>query len=510
MKKYVVSFLAMGLLLVNCNTDDDVEQEQEQEQEAEVELNNEVNEFIWDAMNTFYLWQDEVLELGDDRFSSQNDYYSFLNSFDTERGLFQSLRSPKDRFSVIVEDYDILFNAFTGNVKINGVEFELRRPPSGGNAVIAIVRYIVPESNASETDIKRGDIIYAVNGTELFAETDADGRVTSSNLDLFNPDIITLNFADIENGQVVPNGVNIEVTKTEFRESPILISKTLDVQGTKVGYLMYNSFTRGFDEELNIKFGELNAENVSDLVLDLRYNSGGNVQSAQRLCSMITGQFTGEVLGRDIWNDKQNSIFGSVDLFVDTIDETPINSLNLDRVYIIATGESASASEYVLNNLAPYIDVIHVGDVTVGKNEISVTLVDNPGQDGAPINQPNLDLPYIVLNSDIGFTTVEDSNPNHRYALQPVVAFGENSEGFSDFTDGLVPDIPIEETADNLGQLGELSDPLLARAIEQITGFTAKSLQKSTSQSYKMELISSSEQLKPFSGLLVRDNFKDQ
>jgi len=503
MKKYHVLLLSMTFFLTNCKKNDDPLMVEQKKEEVKIVLDNEINEFIWNAMNSWYYWQDEVVELSNDRFADENAFYTFLNDFNTPRGLFQTLRSPKDRFSVIVDDYDLLFNAFGGIFKTTGMEFVLTRPPEGGNKVLGVVRYVIKGSDAAAKNIKRGDIFYAVNGTELFAETDAQGAITSSNLDLLNPDTFTVNFAEISNNNTtVPNDVNIELVKQEITENPILISKTLEVNGTKIGYMMYNSFTFGFDEELNEAFGVLKSEGVTELVLDLRYNLGGSGTSAQRLCSMITGQFTGQLLSKDTFNNKWDDIFGSEDLFVDKIDETPINHLNLERVYIIATDDSASSSEYVLNNLAPHIEVIHIGDVTVGKNQGSFTLVDNPGQDGEPINQPNLSLPYVVLSEGAGFTTVQDANPNHKYALQPIVSVFANAEGFSDFTDGLQPDFLLLERLGNLGQLGEQGEPLLDLAIEKITGVSSKSLKTHASDNLKIKTISSSARRKPYSGML--------
>lgn len=511
MKKYVLLFLGLSVLLSNCKKNDDDMPEPEtgnpppQEAEPTV-LNNEINDFVWSAMNTWYFWQDEVLELGDNRFSDQDAYYTFLNQFQTPRGLFQTLRSPKDRFSAIVDDYDLLFNSFAGIFTTNGVEFVLTRPPSEGNAVIAVVRYVIPGSNASLTSIKRGDIIYAVNGTELFAVTDVEGSIISGNLDLFNPEVITLNFADIVNEELIPNGINIEVTKTEIIENPIFISKV--IEGTSIGYLMYNSFTSNFDDQLNAAFGELKSQGITDLVLDLRYNLGGSVRSAIRLSSLITGQFTGSVLSRDKWNDKWQPIFGAEDNFVNSIDGTPLNSLNLNTVYIIATDDSASASEYVINSLAPYINVVHIGDFTRGKNEFSVTLVDNPDQAFQSNGQPDLPLPYIVLSEDFGFTTVADANPSHKYALQPLVGTNENAAGFSEFTNGLPPDIERLESLGNLGELGDPEEPLLAVAIQAINGTSAKSLAITFSESMNIKTLSSSNRIKPYRDILRKDNIR--
>ncbi|ASV31908.1 S41 family peptidase [Maribacter cobaltidurans] len=509
MKKYLLLFLFIGTITQSCNKNDDtpiVEEEQEEIVEEDVQLKSEVNDFVWSALNSWYLWQDEVLELGDDRFATTNDYYTFLNGFQTPRGLFQTLQSPKDRFSVIVDDYDILFNAFAGVYTTNGVEYVLTRPPEGGNKVVGVVRYVINGSDGADKNIKRGDIFYAVNGVELIAETDEEGNIVSSNLDLLNPDVFTLNFAELTESGLVSNGVNIELIKTEIIENPIHISKILEINGTKIGYVMYNSFTANFDNDLNTAFAELKNSGVTELILDLRYNLGGSVLSATRLSSMITGQFNGELFSREQWNAKWQPYLGQDNNFVDAIDGDPINSLNLNSVYIIATDDSASASELTINSLSPYIDVFHVGGVTRGKNEFSVTLVDNPVQAIEQTGQPPFPVPYIVLGGE--FNTVENSNPRHKYAMQPLVGTNVNADGFGEFTNGLEPDFPLNESLGNLGQLGEPGEPLLDLAIEQITGISAKSLQIDIPDNYQIKTITSSNRMKPFREITRYDLIK--
>lgn len=506
MKKYVLLFLGIAMILVSCNKNDDEVTDDVAgtgEPVASVALENEINDFVWAAMNSWYFWQNEVVELGDERFSDMDTYHTFLNGFATPRGLFQSLRSPKDRFSVIVDDYDILFNSFAGIFKTNGVEFSLSRPPEGGNSVVGVVRYVINGSDAARKNIRRGDVFFAVNGTPLVAETDSEGNITSSNLDLLNPDVFTLNFATITEDGLVPNEVNIELVKEEITENPVHITTTLDVNGIKIGYLLYNSFTSSFDDELNEAFAQLKSENVTELVLDLRYNLGGSVQSATRLASMVTGQFTGELFSAELWNSNWQTIFGSENVFVDAIAETPLNSLNLSSVYVITTDDSASASELVINSLEPYINVVQIGDVTRGKNEFSVTLVDNPDQVFQQDGQPDLPIPYIVLGRS--FNTLEGANPNHRYAMQPLVGTHANADGFGEFTNGLQPDFLLEESLGNLGQLGEPGEPLLDLAIEQITGLSSKSSGSIVPESMKIKTISSSNRRKPYREITLYD-----
>jgi hypothetical protein len=212
---------------------------------------------------------------------------------------------------------------------------------------------------------------------------------------------------------------------------------------------MYNGFYSNYDTELNEAFGLLKSQGITDLVLDLRYNGGGSIQSATRLASMITGSFKGQVFAKQQWNARiqaRISSNNSANFFTDEVEFAPINSLNMNKVYILTSKSTASASELVINGLIPYIGVVQIGDVTTGKNVGSITLYDSPT------------------------FTKNNRNPNHRYAMQPIVLKIVNSTGYGDYQSGLVPTYKQVEYINNLGTLGDASETLLSIAIAKITG----------------------------------------
>jgi len=406
----------------------------------------EINDFVWKGLNLYYLWQADVPNLADNRFANQADLNNFLKGYSNPEDLFNALRVDNsiDRFSWIVSDYRELEGELQGTTKNNGMDFGLYLKSSNSNEVFGWVRYIIPNSDASTKDIKRGDLFYGVNGTQL----------TTSNYQdlLLNSEGYTLNLADYNNGAITPNGKSVILTKTVLAENPILINKVIENNGHKIGYLMYNGFYSDYDTQLNDAFASLKSQGITDFVLDLRYNSGGSIQSATRLASMITGQFTDKVFSKQRWNDKINSYFESEDpnalknLFTNKIGSTSINSLNLTKVYILTTKSTASASELVINGLKPYIEVVQIGDITTGKNVGSITVYDSPtfGK--------------------------ENRNPNHYYAMQPIVLKIVNADDFGDYFNGLTPTYSLKESLTNLGELGTTTEPLLSTAIGKITG----------------------------------------
>jgi len=114
-------------------------------------------------------------------------------------------------------------------------------------------------------------------------------------------------------------------------------------------------------------------------------------------------------------------------------------------VYFITTNSSASASELVINGLKPYIDVKTIGTKTHGKYVASITLYDSPN----------------LFNK-------ENINPNHNWAMQPIVLEIKNKLGENSI-EGFTPNIVLSEDYNNLGILGETTDPLLQRTITYIT-----------------------------------------
>jgi len=175
----------------------------------------------------------------------------------------------------------------------------------------------------------------------------------------------------------------------------------------------------------------------------LRYNPGGSVNSATALGSMITGISSG-IFAKLQYNSDLQSLNTNYD-FTSTLSEgVDINSVNLNKVYVITTGSSVSASEMMVNSLRSHIEVVQIGTKTVGKSQASITLYDSPdfGKQGA--------------------------NPGHLYALQPLVAISVNKDDQAVPPTGLIPTIEVKESVSNYGVLGDPSEPLFAAALAAI------------------------------------------
>jgi len=226
-----------------------------------------------------------------------------------------------------------------------------------------------------------------------------------------------------------------------------------------IGYLLYNNdFSDNYIEDVNATILEFKNQSVNELIIDLRYAIGSysDARTVTEIAAMITGQFTDEVFIKETWNNKAQTWFelnqpdSVVTKFPTRLqNNSVINNLNLTDVYITLNGDGfsgSSATELLVNNLDPYINVHVLGTKTDGDNLGAIKLYDSPDYDAFNVNE------------------------NHTYALRPVVLTLYNKEDQT-YSSGITPTVSLCSMEDplNLGELGETSDPLLDEVLQYIT-----------------------------------------
>jgi len=467
----MVSILLISIFFINCSKDDDSIREP---LPNTIDFSKvEIQDFIWKGLNFWYLWKQDVSELNDSKTEDAQIYYDLLNSEQDPKDFFKTLLyqpNSVDVFSWIVDDYVALENSFQGIIQSNGVSYQLSLETNSEHDVLGYVKYILPNSDAEGKDVKRGYVFDAIDGVQLNV---------NNYKSLLDQATYTMNFADLNGGNPISNGKSVELTQVEnFRENPVYLAKTIDVEGTKIGYLMYNGFDSGYEEELDDAFALLKSEGATELVLDLRYNRGGYGYLAIQMASSITGQLSGEILKKDVYNPviqdyfENNNPESLVDKFTNKIinikGETirsSISNFNLNKLYVLTSSSTASASEVVISGLKAYIDVVTIGTDTYGKYTGSVTVYDSDNfrKDG------------------------DNLNPNHKWAMQPIIMKYTNSID-QDVKGGIPSNIELIDYVSQYGELGEIDEPLLAKAIETITGVGAKSNISNKSQKDLIEL----------------------
>ena len=390
-----------------------------------------INNWILDVMDDVYYWLDDLgTPIADD--SDPEDYFEAL------------LNRPTDRFSVIYPDYQELINNLNGITLEAGYEFQLYLESQGSTNVIAEISYVKKGSPAESAGLVRGDIITHINSTrittenyrDLLSEIESQHSVTYLSL---NP-----------TSQVYEQQPPITLETVQLSENPNFIDTVYTIDGQKIGYFMYNFFAPGpggstttYDDQTDEIFAKFKSENIKHLILDFRYNGGGYVSSAINLASLIAPSVT----TADIFSKtKYNSfLMQEIPELRDVKTGFKAKTQNLgpilegNKIYILTSGRTASASELIINGLKPYMDVVLIGDVTYGKNVGSIPFEDEEN----------------------------DENP---YGILPIVSQSFNSLDQSDYTTGFVPNISKKESSERLRPLGDVTELLLRTALEQITG----------------------------------------
>lgn len=355
MKK--ILYLALALLVLGCNKSTTPEQETSQTDYTKYYANI----FAFNVMNAYYLWCDEVSD-GFQSWVYGDDPIEKVASLRYK----DSSGNEVDHWTTLMEDCSSFTSSVTGNGKSFGLDFILLR--YGDSNVVMEITHTFADSPALEAGIKRGDVFTAVDGEALTMSNYA----SVLNEKIYDyPGTVTLTYLE---------GQKVTLSAVQMYSNPVHVAKTLDVDGTKVGYLHFTNFTLDACEDLVEVFTQFKADGVQELVLDLRYNTGGYVFTGTVLASMIAPLSVvkaGEVFNKDIYNAKLSTTMDTETCFSSsftatfssgkkTLDAAAAN-LNLSRLWVIVTGQSASASESLICGLAPYMDLTLVGSNTYGK-----------------------------------------------------------------------------------------------------------------------------------------------
>lgn len=419
----------------------------------DMEINAKVDEYL----REMYLWNDEYKTLNLDHNKGYEDFfYDALGSMTTNTLDKKATADGKyTLFSYIQKKNPIGSTRSTQWVKkeqtysfgITGAD--VRAIGSEDNYTIYFfVQGVYPNSPAARAGIKRGSSIMQINGEKL----------TMSNywqhyLDLLIP--ASAFSLKITEEKTEGGTQEKDISSEAMYCNPILFSKVTEEEetpGHRIGYLVYS----GFDQELFDVFKEFKSQNITDLILDLRYNGGGHVISANLIATCIAGAksegkvFTSLRYNKERMkkrNDKREEELFAYSNYENLATSLSAGALNLQHVYCIVGNGTASASELVINSLKGIdVEVTLIGKRTTGKN--------------------------------VGMEPVEYTIRNNVYEVVPITFQSYNAKGVGDYENGFTPDIEIDEN-DPYGRgdgyyiyrdYGSDKEFLYARAIQEITG----------------------------------------
>lgn len=408
---------------------------QDKEDQPIASANVATNEWIKEVMDEVYYWLEDMrTPISKD--SDPEDYFESL------------LNRPTDRFSAIYPDYQELINSLQGVSREAGYEILLARESNQNENVLAFVVYTKKGSPAQSAGLLRGDIITQINGQTLTLSN-------YQNLLKQRSSAHTLNFFrfDTASNSYRPQP-QVSLETVILSENPNFLDTIYTVNNQKIGYVIYHFFAPGvnggnqYDQQMDEIFGRFKAEGINHLILDFRYNGGGFVGSAVNLASLIAPNVTSQdIFSRTKYNSFLSQFEQIRDLEIRRFNTKMQNLGNIlegNRVHIITSGRTASASELIINGLKPFMNVFLIGGRTVGKNVGSIPFED-------------------------------EDNPDNNYGILPIVTMIFNRDGNSDYINGFVPNVEANELSQQvLLPLGDRNEYLLSLAIQQITGVGAR------------------------------------
>ena len=403
MKK--LAFLILLATLCGCSSDEPVLPDEQPSISDNLYL--EFNQWVYSEMNRQYLWRDDLPD-------------SLECNYDlAPRDFFKSLLSAKDRFSYFTSNPGYSRSA-TENL---GFEYQLVKDTEGNEWMYVLY---VTSPQAELNGIHRGDLIKRIANN-----TYVKGTVNQSN-------------STIIEGEVIEWSDN----SSYAQKSSVLLDSIYVTESKKIGYLCYLEYsdTRDLDKPLK-RFSD---SGIDELILDLRYNPGGYVSTCRYLCNCIIpvsaySQMFQQCSYNDILAKRYLEETGNERTFTYFMDQPEpgqellgenLYPLNLSKIYVLTSKHTASASEATIICLRPYMDVIVIGEQTIGKG--------------------------------VGSWTISDSR--FQYAIQPITMRYYNAAGETTPDEGLVPDVHVADGySTSKKNIGDTQEPLLKVALSLIS-----------------------------------------
>lgn len=370
--------------------------EKEKSDENILKSEDSVYLFVNEVMKYWYYWNNELIDV---------DYLSY----DTPQELLSDLMVEQDRWSFIDK------TAVVEQVFQAGEEFGFGFYLGVDNLYNLRVMLAYENSEAYKNGVRRGWILEEIDNVNV--------RDMESFDDFFSADPGTMKFKFIDESSTYHT---MTLDKELFNLNAVFNTTVYDIDGKTTGYFAFQSFLGYAEQELIIALNNMKEWSVDELIIDLRFNSGGYISLAQTLADILvpTGK-TSEIF----YEVKHNSSRSEDEDLAVHFGSNSLN-LGLEKIYFITNEYSASASELIINGLEPHMDVYTIGQTTAGK-------------------------PYAMY----GFQFQD-------WLAYPVCAKSVNADGFGDYEDGIVPDILVEDY--HTYNWGDVYDPAISQAVNHI------------------------------------------
>lgn len=473
MKKYLVTFSSLFVLFATSCKKEAIPEQVSTNQTTLVSQADLLKDSLYLYTKEIYLWQERLPSY--DIFNPRQ--YSGATDLDAATAEMKAIRAlqPLDRFSFVTTR-----EASAGLQSGAAVDFGFFVKAAAADKVEPFdsvrwyVEYVFNQSSAGLAGVTRGWYINKINNTSV--------SYTQSGINLLNQTFFgSTSSAAFE--FIKPDGskANFDLGKTSFTSNAVLHNSVINVGNKKVGYFVFKQFfgTPSITE-LNTVFSEFKAQGITELVVDLRYNPGGSTATQDALANLIApASANNKVMYKYIFNTnlqqgkfpllQKKTGYGNTSFTEANNTQTFSNtgSFNLNQVLFIVSHATASASELLINNLKPYMNVKLIGDTTYGK--------------------------------PVGFFPVDIFN----YSIYPISFKTVNSAGNAEYYNGFAPDKFAPDGVNK--NWGDITEPSLAAALQYINTGTFR-----TTAGYEQQYLREmkiQQELEPLNRELEKNQF---
>jgi C-terminal processing protease CtpA/Prc len=354
--------------------------------------NDTLKRAILDVMKETYFWNNSIpLNFDATKYKTATDVLNALKF------------KPNDDFSELYPNS--IFESFIiqGKATNSGIS------ATHDESKKLIVAYVLKGSPADQAGVKRGWEILKINKT-LIPEN-YDLKLANTNLSLGTK--FNINF-QVAEGTFISKSIDA----VEYKVDPVLNQQVFTVDSTgkkkdikvKVGYLAYQNFiaTDGLlpkrSAELQKSMEDFQSQGIQELILDLRYSYGGEVEVVERLCNYIVpAEHNGKLMYSLKNNSKQTKYDRSVPF-------GKAGSITLNKVIVLTSKQTKGPAEFILNVMEPYLKVVQIGENTYGM-PVGLDRIGTTGNSNfSKFNVELLAVKYILTNST-GITEYWDGFP---------------------------------------------------------------------------------------------------
>lgn len=381
--------------------------------------NEIINQWIWETMNNNYFWNQEIPK----KQKSEQDPQAY----------FYSLLSKQDFFSTIIQNQN---EGTYGYSMENTFGFDFINYTSNKDEK-NVVNLVVPGSSADQLGLKRGDLLLTINQKDIIQHKDPNFKeyFKSNSLQVLRSD-----------------GKIFQIPSASVAQPVIYHSTVLQKNIRIYGYLYLSHFNFSGSYDLIKVVENFKVQGVNELILDLRYNPGGQVSFAAFLSLLIAKLDSKAVFIKLKGNQKigqtektfEDILAQQPNGYTFNTDQLQNEGLGLSKIFILCSGQTASASELLINNLKPYIEVISIGENSMGKDMSSIVFRS----------------PKELLNEG-----------QYSWLLQPLVYKLYNAKDQGDYTTGINPTLVVDEfSKSKLYPFGSTEDPLIEKVVNMGDG----------------------------------------